>query len=95
MDTDSGGDPDLGETKSRDPDALPPTNLFELVMFWAYRGFASLGGGNVTFALKASLLTGRVMNLLDSPICSSSLPVALSLPYHIKNAAAFAYRTCH
>ncbi|KAI0697464.1 hypothetical protein BC835DRAFT_1504792 [Cytidiella melzeri] len=74
MDPEGGDYPDLGVTKSRDPDALPPSNLFELVMLWLYKGFAALGGGNVVFAVKAGLLT-----------------VALSLPYHFKSSAAFAY----
>ena len=59
MDTDNGDDPDLGETKPRDPDALPPSNFFELLMFWMFKGFAALGGGNIVFAIKAGLLTGK------------------------------------
>lgn len=52
-------DSDLGQTRRRDPDALPPSNLFELVMLWLYQAGASLGGGNVVFAIKAGLLTGK------------------------------------
>lgn len=50
---------DLGQTRPRDPDALPPSNLFELVMYWLYQGTAAVGGGNVLFAIKAGLLTGK------------------------------------
>ncbi|KAI0089790.1 hypothetical protein BDY19DRAFT_888753 [Irpex rosettiformis] len=57
MDPEESNDPDLGETKRRDPDALPPANLFELVMFWLYKAFAGLRGGNFVFAVKAGLLT--------------------------------------
>ena len=59
MDVEGGGDPDLGQTQPRDPAALPPSNWFELIMFWLYKGFAALGGGNVLFAVKAGLLTGK------------------------------------
>lgn len=58
MERDTEGDPDLGETKARDPDALPPSNMFEYIMFLLYKGFASIGGGNSLFAIKAGLLTG-------------------------------------
>ncbi|KAI0344331.1 hypothetical protein BDW22DRAFT_1355705 [Trametopsis cervina] len=75
MERDAEGDPDLGETKARDPDALPPSNMFEYIMFLLYKGFASIGGGNSLFAIKAGLLT-----------------VALSLPYHFKASASFAYQ---
>lgn len=65
MDPENSSDPDLGETKPRDPDALPPANVFELVMFWFYKAFAALGGGNVIFAVKAGLLTGTFLSHLD------------------------------
>ena len=77
MDQENSDDPDLGETRPRDPDALPPANLFELIMLWLYRAFAALRGGNVVFAVKAGLLTGAssfflptnsiLINLLKSP----------------------------
>lgn len=65
MDPENSSDPDLGETKPRDPDALPPANIFELVMFWFYKAFAALGGGNVIFAVKAGLLTGTFLSPPD------------------------------
>ncbi|KAK7688323.1 hypothetical protein QCA50_008695 [Cerrena zonata] len=48
---------DLGLTGRRDPDALPPSNFFEIVMSWLYNGFRSLMSGNSLFALKAGVLT--------------------------------------
>ena len=49
---------DLGSASRRDPDALPPQNLFQLVMFWVYSAATALGRGNCLYALKAGLLTG-------------------------------------
>ena len=51
-------DTDLGMTQRRDPDALPPSNLFESLMYWLHQAFAALGSGNFVFAIKAGLLTG-------------------------------------
>ncbi|KAI0770884.1 hypothetical protein BD413DRAFT_553337 [Trametes elegans] len=48
---------DLGMTRRRDPDALPPTNTFQYVMHWLYESFTALGRGNALFALKAGMLT--------------------------------------
>jgi hypothetical protein len=50
-------DKDLGQADGRVPDALPPWNLFELVMNWVYVEVSALGHGNALFALKAALLT--------------------------------------
>ena len=50
---------DLGMAKRRDPDALPPANTFELVMYWIHNLLAALAGGNSVFAIKAGLLTGE------------------------------------
>ncbi|GJE89275.1 aromatic acid exporter family member 2 domain-containing protein [Phanerochaete sordida] len=50
-------DSDLGATRRRDPDALPPSNKFESAMYWLHRAFAALGHGNAVFAIKAGLLT--------------------------------------
>ncbi len=52
---------DLGMTSRRDPDALPPSNRFEAIMYWVHHSITSLGGGNSVFALKAGLLTGAHM----------------------------------
>lgn len=60
MDSDINQDSDLGQTGRRDPDALPPSNAFELVMLWLYQGMAALGGGDVLFAVKGGLLTGEL-----------------------------------
>ncbi|KAF7363690.1 hypothetical protein MSAN_01026700 [Mycena sanguinolenta] len=48
---------DLGMTRCRDPDALPPRNGFEWAMSLLYRGVVELGRGNTLFALKAATLT--------------------------------------
>ncbi|KAI0641257.1 hypothetical protein C8Q79DRAFT_919931 [Trametes meyenii] len=48
---------DLGMTRRRDPDALPPTNAFQSVMHWVYELATALGRGNSLFALKAGLLS--------------------------------------
>ncbi|KAI8969682.1 hypothetical protein BD414DRAFT_256336 [Trametes punicea] len=48
---------DLGITRRRDPDALPPSNAFQYVMHWIYEAATALGRGNALFALKAGLLT--------------------------------------
>ncbi|KAI0653782.1 hypothetical protein C8Q70DRAFT_927041 [Cubamyces menziesii] len=48
---------DLGATRRRDPDALPPTNAFQHLMHWLYENVTALGRGNALFALKAGLLT--------------------------------------
>ncbi|KAF4612524.1 hypothetical protein D9613_012759 [Agrocybe pediades] len=48
---------DLGIPKRRDPDALPPRNVLEVILNWAYALLLSLGSGNVVFALKAGVLT--------------------------------------
>ncbi|OCH87285.1 hypothetical protein OBBRIDRAFT_814199 [Obba rivulosa] len=48
---------DLGFTSRRDPDALPPTNLFQKAMYWLHKGITALSHGNAVFALKGGLLT--------------------------------------
>ena len=52
-----GPDADLGMTRRRDPDALPPSNKFEAAMYWLHKAFAALGHGNAVFAIKAGLIT--------------------------------------
>ncbi|OBZ78595.1 Uncharacterized protein C57A7.05 [Grifola frondosa] len=47
---------DLGMTSRRDPDALPPSNLFQLVMYWIYLALMGLMGGNALFAIKAGFM---------------------------------------
>lgn len=49
---------DLGSVGRRDPDALPPQNLFQFIMFWIYSAVTALSRGNCLYALKAGLLTG-------------------------------------
>lgn len=49
---------DLGDARRRDPDALPPENIFELSMNWIHRGYTEFFSGNSLFALKAGVLTG-------------------------------------
>lgn len=48
---------DLGLTRRRDPDALPPSNSFETAMYWLHKVIAALGHGNAVFAIKAGLVT--------------------------------------
>ncbi|EKM60249.1 uncharacterized protein PHACADRAFT_246113 [Phanerochaete carnosa HHB-10118-sp] len=50
-------DMDLGMTGRRDPDALPPSNTFETVMYGLHRLVVGFGNGNAVFAIKAGLLT--------------------------------------
>ncbi|THH28781.1 hypothetical protein EUX98_g5402 [Antrodiella citrinella] len=50
-------DGDLGPSSRRDPDALPPDNVFQLLMSWIHRGYVEFFSGNSLFALKAALLT--------------------------------------
>ncbi|KAJ6502261.1 hypothetical protein C8R45DRAFT_818343 [Mycena sanguinolenta] len=61
---------DLGMTRRRDPDALPPRNGFEWAMSLLYRGLVELGRGNTLFALKAATLT--VLLCLPSFLKSSA-----------------------
>ncbi|KAF9446717.1 hypothetical protein P691DRAFT_776668 [Macrolepiota fuliginosa MF-IS2] len=48
---------DLGMPRPRDPDALPPRNVFEWFMSVVYYALASMTHGNVLFAIKAGLFT--------------------------------------
>jgi hypothetical protein len=48
---------DLGMARPRDPDALPPSNVFEWLISGIYKFVAGLGGGNALYAVKAGILT--------------------------------------
>ncbi|KAF8123857.1 hypothetical protein EV363DRAFT_1587054 [Boletus edulis] len=48
---------DLGQAVRRDPDALPPRNVLEKTVNWAYYTAKGIGGGNALYALKAGVLT--------------------------------------
>ena len=61
---------DPGLPRRRDPEALPPQNLFESAMRFLYRFVVGLGSGNAVFSLKAGLLT--VLLCLPSFIKSSA-----------------------
>lgn len=61
-------DNDLGDARRRDPDALPPESIFELLMSWVHRGYTEFFSGNSLFALKAAVLTSKW--LLQSLLCS-------------------------
>jgi hypothetical protein len=61
---------DLGEPRRRDPDALPPSNIFEYVMHMIWVGVSALWQGNVLFAIKAGALTGKC---IAEFFCTSSL----------------------
>ncbi|KAF5319812.1 hypothetical protein D9611_012858 [Ephemerocybe angulata] len=51
---------DLGLPKRRDPDALPPRNVFEVLMNAAYRAGESMTHGNSLFAIKAGLVAAAL-----------------------------------
>ncbi|KAG5644457.1 hypothetical protein DXG03_008356 [Asterophora parasitica] len=61
---------DLGMPQRRDPDALPPRNIFESVMGVLYYSVTGLSGGNILFAIKAGILT--VLLALPSLLSSSA-----------------------
>ena len=61
---------DLGMPRQRDPDALPPRNVFDWAMSVLYYAAASCAHGNVLFALKAGIFS--VALCLPSFIKSSS-----------------------
>ena len=48
---------DLDMPSKRDPDALPPKNVFEWVMSHLYLLVAGIGGGNALYSVKAGVLT--------------------------------------
>ncbi|EPQ61261.1 hypothetical protein GLOTRDRAFT_54150 [Gloeophyllum trabeum ATCC 11539] len=48
---------DLGEPVRRDPDAMPPRNMFEVVATQLYQIAGALGRGNSLYAFKAGVLT--------------------------------------
>ena len=62
---------DLGMARRRNPDALPPSNAFESVMYWAHNGLSAFASGNTVFAVKAGLLTGTELE------CVAPLPGSL------------------
>jgi hypothetical protein len=71
--------------RGRDPDALPPRNLFEWVMSHTFQAVSSLGQGNTLYAIKAGILTGQRLfsrkgreNTDELGICSLSLPPCVS-----------------
>ncbi|KAF5391062.1 hypothetical protein D9757_003093 [Collybiopsis confluens] len=43
--------------KRRDPDALPPDNVWEVIGGWIYKHVAGMMSGNALFAVKAAVLT--------------------------------------
>jgi hypothetical protein len=55
---------DLGMPQRRDPDALPPRNIFELMMNYIYITTVSMRRGNTLFAIKAAVLTGKAPRIL-------------------------------
>jgi hypothetical protein len=68
---------DLGMARRRDPDALPPKNVFQSLMNLLYHALSALGSGNSVFAIKAATLSGlRLLFLLTTSfICSYSIVV--------------------
>ncbi|KAA1476343.1 hypothetical protein DENSPDRAFT_932985 [Dentipellis sp. KUC8613] len=61
---------DLGDAQGRDPDALPPQNLFERCMNMIWVATRAFSGGNLLFALKGGILT--IILCLPSLITSSA-----------------------
>ncbi|KIY44983.1 hypothetical protein FISHEDRAFT_50366 [Fistulina hepatica ATCC 64428] len=61
---------DLGIAKRRDPDALPPHNVFEWVMSHVDRAVKEMGAGNSLFAFKAAFLT--IIMCIPSFLASSA-----------------------
>ena len=49
----------LDDVQRRNPDALPPSNIIELVGTWIFTAVSALGHGNLLFAIKAAVLTGE------------------------------------
>ncbi|KAJ2912099.1 hypothetical protein MD484_g8319, partial [Candolleomyces efflorescens] len=54
-------DSDLGLPEKRDPDALPPRNALEHVLNTVYHALNSVTAGNSLFAVKAGLISARVI----------------------------------
>ncbi|KAG6918461.1 hypothetical protein DXG01_014088 [Tephrocybe rancida] len=48
---------DIGLPQRRDPDALPPRNVFEVFVGYIYFSVTGLAGGNLLFGIKAGVLT--------------------------------------
>ena len=48
---------ELGMPVKRDPDALPPRNVFEWIMSVLYHACLGLGHGSALYAIKAGLFT--------------------------------------
>lgn len=82
---------DLGMPRRRDPDALPPNNAVERILNILYHGIFSLGGGNMLFAMKAGLLTGRPCLKVPVEKYSPYVTVILCIPSFLKSTASFAY----
>lgn len=59
---------DLGQVRHRDPDALPPKNILEWCMYHLYLGLTGLGRGNVLFAIKAGIFSGKVVTLYQQVV---------------------------
>lgn len=81
----------LGMPRRRDPDALPPDNAVERALNIVYHGIFSLGGGNMLFAMKAGLLTGRLCLNVPVEKYSPCVTVILCIPSFLKSTASFAY----
>ena len=86
-------DADLGMTGRRDPDALPPSNAFQVVMHWIHDLVTSLGRGNTLFALKAGLLTGTYCHIPRKCFFADDRTVILCIPSFLRSTAHFAYGT--
>ena len=44
----------------RDPDALPPSNMLEVIGSMFYHSASALGHGNAVFGFKAGFLSGKL-----------------------------------
>jgi hypothetical protein len=85
---------DLGYPAARNPDMLPPRNMFEHVTTWLYEVITALFRGNCLFALKGAVLTGQLHCQAKQAI-AYAYPVLLALTFYMKSSAEFAYSRSH
>lgn len=50
----------LGDTRMRDPDALPPGTVIEAIANTVFRSLLALTHGNAVYAFKAATLTSSI-----------------------------------
>jgi hypothetical protein len=77
---------DLGQAASRNPDMLPPRNVFERVLTKLYDATAALSRGNCL-----SLVRFFSWSLEEYEQTADWLSVLLALTFYMKSSAGFAY----